>query len=94
MESTSFTSDEYNTFIIDDNAGQLQLSNCSVIDNAAKSIIRSDHANVSMTSMEFSGNDVQGSEGQIVLDSESSLEDNAKKNCVAATDDPIPLHWV
>ena len=46
---------------------------------------------MSMTSMEFSGNDVQGSEGQIVLDSESSLEDNAKKNCVAATDDPIPL---
>lgn len=88
MKTTSFTTQDVDTSIIENYGGRLQLASCSFTNNTAESIIRSEDGIVAIASTEFSGNHVGGNGSQIVLDSESALEKN-DDNCVAATDKAI-----
>ena len=71
MKTTSFTTQDVDTSIIENYGGRLQLASCSFTNNTAESIIRSEDGIVAIASTEFSGNDLRGNGSQIVLDSET-----------------------
>mmetsp|Transcript_21374 Transcript_21374/g.38715 ORF Transcript_21374/g.38715 Transcript_21374/m.38715 type:complete len:597 (+) Transcript_21374:121-1911(+) len=76
IKNTTFSFQSVDTSIIDNLGGRLQSSGCVFANNTAESIIRSEDSTVAMTATQFINNDIRGTEGLVVLDRKSAMEQN------------------